>query len=237
MKRFLSLLLVGVIAVSFSACGNNSKDEMLEIANEVKTTEITSAISNNKITAEETYVGNVYKMTGFISAIEKKYIEIGDFVLYLPKEDLEKITVNQKIEVVGKINKIYEDKEGKTFIEMKDSYLVRDTFEITGIMNCRMPYKYDSGYVRTGTWYCNVRTKDGVEYHLEDYIPESDRDYINSAGGFGEYALKASDFGKGTATILGETFTDRDNVTVSGVILRRTANDNNIKPLSIIKNN
>ena len=75
-KRFLALLLAAVLPLSLTACGGNgngagssdgasaeattSKEELLEQAENITFTELLTALQENKLRAQETYVGNVY---------------------------------------------------------------------------------------------------------------------------------------------------------------------------------
>lgn len=254
MKKIIFLLLTFIMCISLCSCSNSrlSKEEMLENSQELSIDDMANTIKDNIINARNKYEGNTYKITGFITTINEDCVIINEFITaYLSQEDLIQISNNQKVDIVGTIENIDSKQVDTTLggtsttgtkitLEMKNSYLVNDVYEINGVMNCRKNYKYVEGYTINYDWYCKIKAEDGEEYHLEDYIPEEDQHFNNTVNGLGEHAMVASDYGKGTATILGETFTHLDKVTVSGNVyyeINGAKTEYNMKPVSISKNN
>lgn len=206
MKKALSLLLAFVMCLSLCACGggndkeNNdtstndstreksiSKDEMMQCAVEID--DYKSAMQENKARAEATYIGNVYYITGKVSNIESDHIDVGDFTVYLPREDIMQVSKGQQIKVVGKIDSLsYEtvsDGWGGYYDEctgvMSSAYFVTDRFDVNGTLI--MYYislrdingKTDNRYGVESAWEIGLdvvpdATRE-VYYHMEDEIP------------------------------------------------------------------
>ena len=75
MKKGISLLLAGVLALSLAACGNSetntmTKEELLEVAEEKSFSDLETA-NEAKL---DTYIGDIYKISGYISSIESDYL-------------------------------------------------------------------------------------------------------------------------------------------------------------------
>lgn len=175
MKKIISLILVLVLCLSLCACGGSetaqtsetpdetttpsettetllTKDEMLADAVEIDDYE--AEFADNKLRAEEKYVGNIYLVTGVVTGIESEYIEIdclistgfGTISVPLPKEDLMMLTTGQRVKIVGQFDSFTEEEVdlGYGYTDttyngvMTNGYLVSDTFEMSGLL--RMYY-------------------------------------------------------------------------------------------------
>lgn len=133
MKKLLSLMLAAALALSLTACGGNSgtggtntssggkdnaKEEMLANAPLLNISEMMQAFNENKIRAEETYLGNDFKIFGFVSEIESEYCDLSStlgsikFRVYLDKEELKELNSGEGINIVGTIDSFEKGKEG-----------------------------------------------------------------------------------------------------------------------------
>ncbi len=218
MKKIISLILVLVLCLSLCACGGSdtaqtsetpdetttpsettetllTKDEMLAVAVELGDYE--ADFVENKLRAEETYLGNTYVVTGTVTGIESEYIELqslvgtgfGKISLELPKEDLMALTTGQRIKVVGKFESFVEEETdvGFGYTEtaynsvMTNGYVVSDRFEMSGLL--RMYYvsfrdingKVSDQYGDESAWAIGLDITDdnvlAVNYSLESEIP------------------------------------------------------------------
>jgi len=101
-----------------------SKEETIEIAERIGLTTIYNEIKDNRLRAEEMYMGNIYRIHGTVALIDKESICFvisggGQFNIYLSSEDLLKLSTGDSIEVVGEIT--YISSIGMT---MRNAYLV-----------------------------------------------------------------------------------------------------------------
>lgn len=124
MKRLIALLLAAALSLSLAACGNSessgakendtmTKEELLEAAEEKSFSDLDTA---NKAKLD-TYVGDIYKISGYISSIESDYLVIQEETpadgpidaakfcihVYLDTEELAELASWQNITVVGEI--------------------------------------------------------------------------------------------------------------------------------------
>lgn len=196
MKKAIKMILVVALMLSMTACGGSkemSKDEMLEIAEEITIPDLTQSYIDNKARAMETHGGKVYITTGFISEIQEDYCRIiTDYSLtygitvYLPKDDILTLNTNEKITVVGEIDKEMDawssEVGGSTFNQeywiMKNAFIVTNTYEATGVVN--MDYKalynqngriQDKRIGDASGWHFTLTDANGVEYSLAEAIP------------------------------------------------------------------
>lgn len=133
MKKLFALILTAALALSLTACGGNSgtggtntssggkdnaKEEMLANAPLLNISEMMQAFNENKIRAEETYLGNDFKIFGFVSEIESEYCDLSStlgsikFRVYLDKEELKELNSGEGIHIVGTIDSFEKGKEG-----------------------------------------------------------------------------------------------------------------------------
>ena len=161
MKKGISLLLAGVLALSLAACGGNTtsaetggssggesnsmtKEEMLEAAVVADEVEIGNAIYENAVNAKQTYCGKTLEVSSIISAIDEDSISLGQvgtfLTVYLPEEDIANLQLQQSVTVVGITN---DDLQTETqvmggtewerqYLVMEQAYLVTDRYEFTG---------------------------------------------------------------------------------------------------------
>ncbi|MBQ2755992.1 MAG: hypothetical protein IJF27_04910 [Oscillospiraceae bacterium] len=168
-----------------------NKEEMLSMAQEMD--DYAAAMSENKLRSEEKYIGNVFLITGIISNIERESVDIGDFTVTLPVEDIIKLSSGQQVTVVGIIDSLEEitTKDtafGTTFTQtnyhgtITHGYFVTDRFELSGALTFYYVSlrKLDGSVdMRTGqedAWLLGLdSTPDDdyitVKYHMEDEIP------------------------------------------------------------------
>lgn len=196
MKRVLPLILAAALTLSLAACGGENvsmptKEELLETAQVVDYKELQSALQGNKVRAQETYVGNVYQYSGFVTAIEAEYVELDATIyVYLSSEELASLNVRERINVVGTIETadlltqtFMMNKKDVPTIEMKNAYYVSNLIELSGTVQMGyMDVLNSSGQAFSGTglelqWYLNICPPDrdewgnAIRYSLKDAIP------------------------------------------------------------------
>lgn len=171
MKKTIALMLVFALGLSLCGCtalekAKAIKDVILEeiredapvatipkddlLAEAVEIGDFAAVFSANKLRAEEEYVGNVYYLTGSITAIESDHIllssirndamGLGSAMVMMPAEELIALTTGQRITVVGKVDAFSENDmdlgygfSQKTYqIHMVSGYMVTDRFELSG---------------------------------------------------------------------------------------------------------
>ena len=232
----IAIVILAVVIVIMPK-GKMSKEEMLEVAQELNITEFTNTINDNILKAKETYNGNIYRYTGFVSNIETNYAEIGNIKVYLDKESLKTLNKNQKVEVVGKLENIDAEEEQKSVAgttyeetkftgEMKNAYIKNDIFEITGIVDVADEYKLVSSYSgkisetkrELKEWYCHIGNYDITEF-------SETKNFVNNI-------VEKN-------IVLGTEITDGNSVTITGKVFNITSNNAKyqIKDLKTIKVN
>lgn len=210
MKKTIALLMAAMLCIALTACGNKnietgkiententpeptenaeiiSKEEMLEKAVEID--DYSSEMVANIVRAEAKYVGNIYYVTGLVNDITKDHLNVGDFTVYLPTEDILKLSTGQKITVVGRIDSIGLEESGDPFggsfkqcaLVMKNAYFVTDITEVTGYVTFYYMMLMDidgRNHNRDGNpeaWVAGLDLTDDnvieVNYHMEDSIP------------------------------------------------------------------
>lgn len=194
MKKMLPLILAVALTLFLVGCGSEkvpTKEELLESAQVTDYKELQSALQENKVRAQETYIGNVYQYSGFVTAIEEEYVELDATIyVYLSREELASLDVKDRINVVGTIEtadlltqtSMMSKKDVPTIV-MKNAYYVSDLIELTGTV--QMGYKggvNSFGQAFTGVglesqWYLNICPPDtdewgnAIRYSLKDAIP------------------------------------------------------------------
>lgn len=153
MKRLMALLLAAVLALSLAACGggesnsetnnNDEVNELLNNADELDLSEMNETVLNNMADANSTYVGNTYKVEGYITEITGEYCSISSSVssqvsihAYLEEDELAKLNRYENITIVGQIEDDFVDASSfpvfEYYVDMQTAYLVSDISEITG---------------------------------------------------------------------------------------------------------
>ena len=159
MKKLLALMLAAALAISLVACGggggtgdtntpndtpstgNDAKEEMLANAPLLNVSEMMQAFGENKIRAEETYLGNNFKVFGFVTEIEDEYCDLFTpswlsvtLRVYLDKEELKELNNGEGINIVGTIDNFEKGKEGtwdtppeNDIINLKTAYYIDNT--------------------------------------------------------------------------------------------------------------
>ena len=164
MKKMVALLLAAVMCLSLAACGSNehtdvpqenetqaqaTKDELLAQAKEVDANDINNACYENLVKAKSDYCNQTLQLTGMIKTFVDNYVELTGVNaakylvdVYLPEEELLKLKSGQSIVVVGQttdeIKKETVNIAGMPWdtnhLQMPVAYLVKDTFEFTGVL-------------------------------------------------------------------------------------------------------
>lgn len=167
MKKWIALLLAAVLCLSLVACGGKgssssteddttsaepekseteatlTKEEMLACAVEID--DYASEMAENKLRAEEKYIGNVFYVTGGVSNIQSDCVDVGDFTVSLPTEEIIQLSSGQRITVVGRIDSLTAEEsqemyDGWSFTNttyhgvMSNAYFVNDTYELSGTL-------------------------------------------------------------------------------------------------------
>ncbi len=145
MKKVISLIMALVLCLPLCACSARNKmtkEEMLSAARDFDYAAFSKSIEENKLRAEEAYVGNIYKIDGFIKTINKNSCTLsflssigtleGDVTVPLSRDELKKLNVNERITVVGDIRKIYTvGNKGNNFVNLGSAYYVGNEFKAT----------------------------------------------------------------------------------------------------------
>ena len=239
MKKAISLILALAMCLSLCACGGGnvtpetaeaptettapeevkmSKDEMLNVAVEID--DYRTEIMDNIARAEAKYVGNVYYITGHVSDLSNDHLNVGDFTVYLPTEDIIKVSTGQKITVVGKIDSIAYDEIpdgwGGYILQcsgvMSNAYFVTDITEVTGTLTFYYMMLMDingRNQNRDGNpeaWVIGLDMTDdnvtAINYHMEESIP------VNHVAG---QSITTVQFG-------GQELANKTRITVSGKV-------------------
>ena len=144
MKKLLALVLAAALVFSLAACGDSgaedtetpstgngdttqsetpsdgredAKEEMLANAPLLNILEMKQAFNENKIRAEETYLGNSFKIFGIVREIESEYCDIyfptSWFTLrvYMDKEELKELNTGEGINIVGTLESFEKGKD------------------------------------------------------------------------------------------------------------------------------
>ena len=138
-----------------------TEDEILADAIEFSWDNFNTDMKENKIRAEEKYIGNAFLITGYIVSIENDHVDVSVdvdaaveynhynmsgsnyFTVPLPVDTIVELNNDQRVTIVGKIDSFSsEDSQEvvggftvtKTKVHgvMSNCYLVNDTFEISG---------------------------------------------------------------------------------------------------------
>ena len=187
-------VIIGIIALASGNKENQqakimTKEEMLK-QNSIflDLPSLDSELNENLARTKEKYkTGTIYKFEGFVNSIYDSYIELhsGNLILYvyLPVEEIKLLDKQQKIGIVGKLSNIdikeqekmsygYSYTEKNTIVTFDNSYIMQDTFEITGTVNIPKPASIFTPPI--SDWYCNidVGTTSKVRYDITEYAKE-----------------------------------------------------------------
>ena len=229
MKRIITLMLTVAMCISLCSCGSMSKEKMLENAQEITTKQLLSDFRDNEAKANQTYVGNTYILSGYVTEITDEYCAFGDSIkVYLPHDELVSLEKDKKIRVVGEIDKLYVTETTMSMgsysdynVDVRNAYYVDDVFEITGeveIMSNKKIFSDGFSYKTTSSNKTHFYIKDSEEVYYA--IDEKFIDDINAI----------------SASILGEDLMLGDSVTISGTVMKSDIYPAEITPTSIQKN-
>ena len=125
---------------------DNAKEEMLSTASTCDFYKIQYDYEQNKVNAQETYVGKIYKITGYVSEIESEYISIvplnallryasysGGIPVttvraYISKDDIKRLSTHDVINIVGEVTNL----DSISTMEMKNAYYIDNIVTISG---------------------------------------------------------------------------------------------------------
>lgn len=215
MKLRNILLLAGAMTLTLTACGGGSmsKEEMQEASEgQMNLSAIKQAYAENPIHAEETYLGNIYDLTGIVTSIQADHVELNalyspienhapsgpsDFItvdVYLSEEERKELSTNEVIHVVGVLSTV----GGESGYTMEEAYYVDNVIEFTGeIQNFVLSAGGSSHLMEIES---SLKTSAGLNYCLYTYP-------VGPATSFENIE---------EATIDGVTVKEGDTVTVQG---------------------
>ena len=156
MKKLLALMLAAALALSLVACGgdgeagdNNTpgggdntptKEELLESATNVTIDTIEKEIHDNKLKAEQTYVGNSFIIGGFVRSVESDHCILSLEEYYsavtttiradLSTDSLVELKRGEWINIVGVIDSL--ESAPVQHITMKTAYFIDNIRIMTG---------------------------------------------------------------------------------------------------------
>lgn len=126
-KSLIALLAVLVMCLSLTACGEPTKEELMEDAIEVTCEELTFACLDNKAKAEQTYEGKTVALTGTICRIETEGAYISEdgswneqYRVCFETDVLAELSTGQTITVVGTLENLV------TFPQIVDPVLIEE---------------------------------------------------------------------------------------------------------------
>lgn len=167
----IAIVIIVVVGIVVFMNKTMSKEEMLSIAKELNYQNFSEEMKTNQSRAKEEYNNKIVTFESYVSSIDNNYITLadGNIKVYLKNEDIKKIDVDQKIEVVGKLQNAQFKGEEKTIAgttytdnsciaEMKQAYLIKDTFEITGTAKVDTSLFYDLPDKKGVDYYCYINT-------------------------------------------------------------------------------
>lgn len=122
MKKTISLLLALVLCLSVCACGgednkeNNrsvpTQEELLASVETFNLTKFREDCNDNLLRAKDTYIGKVYKISGFVSEIKEDCCVFdSDIVVPLSKDVLMSLSIGDCISVVGRVSDVTHEEE------------------------------------------------------------------------------------------------------------------------------
>ena len=117
---------------------DSAKEEILANAQLFDLAEFSNAFGENKVRAEETYLGNSFKMYCIVNKIEDEYFDYRTnfsnrtFRVYLSKEELMELNVGEGVNIVGTIDSIGTERASDapvdlTIINIKPAYYIDNT--------------------------------------------------------------------------------------------------------------
>jgi len=122
MKKALSLILALVMCLSLCACGSEDKkdnvkstptqEELMASIETFNLTKFRKDCTDNLLRAKETYIGKVYKISGFIAEIKEDCCVFDSSVVVpLSKDTITRLSVGDCITVVGRVGDVAHEEE------------------------------------------------------------------------------------------------------------------------------
>ena len=183
MKKKVFLFLLLIIGVfTLTGCVKEeeketkpSKNDIIKKATELDINTLNNDIYENKAKAEKDYIGNYYKVSGYVLEIESDYVSLsasdsytGRIKAYLPKEELVDLKKDYKVTIVGKITDFKEEDHGSyfdSFVIMKNAYYITNEFEIEGVVDyCGTIEKGFYCKTQSPVYYIHVSQEQAVTY-------------------------------------------------------------------------
>ena len=143
MKKLLALCLALAMLLPLCACGGSSgtitKEEMQSAAKKLNVSKLIESAEENELRASEEYVGAIYEISGFVTAINEDSCTLETLgtdgllhgtrsmiVVPLSREELMELSTNERITVVGEIGEIV----GQTIIKLRSAYYISNEFTL-----------------------------------------------------------------------------------------------------------
>lgn len=143
LKKIIAIVLTAVMCLLFAACSSNKGD--VDEIHECDFSVLYDEYQDNKVVAKENYVGNTYRFAGTVREIESNYISLapikfpakpygGWFLvkIYMSKEDINKVSVLDVVNVSGEISLL---NDSTNQLVMKNGVLIDDVIDIEGEIN------------------------------------------------------------------------------------------------------
>ena len=150
MKKIWALALAAAMALSLAACGGGNssmtKEEMLESASALNCASLQTSYSENKVDAEDNYVGKIYKTTGYVTDIQEGSIRLtplnapldvfgeGEIEVEaaLSTDEIKALSTNEVINLVGEVSELSGSSDFTICVSMDNAYYVDNIIEVTG---------------------------------------------------------------------------------------------------------
>ena len=227
LKIIIPIVVVTIAVMVIAIVISNkkmSKSDMLAVAEELSFEDLNEEMTNNQTRAKEKYIGNVYLITGYVKEFNGNNVVIHDtgnaeVIATLAKQEINMLDKGQKVAIVGKFNDFEYNEETKPLgagsytqktytLKMKNAYIEKDIFTITGTVEIPDKYYYLYSSItgkRTyethdiSEWYCSVNGCDITEFAEVKKFTTSENE---------------------ESTILNVSLKDDDIVTIKGKIIK-----------------
>ncbi len=143
MKKTISLLLALALCLSLCACGSSTPEQENNLAQDAPEADFRSIYeecSDNIVAAKDKYIGTVYQFAGTVKSIGEESITVVPMkfpastyggwyqvTVFMPKEDIVKVSTQQIINVAGEISEL----KGNS-AEMKKGTVLGDAIAFRG---------------------------------------------------------------------------------------------------------
>lgn len=143
MKKYIALVLALALCLSLCACGSSTPEQennLVQDAPEADFRSIYEECSDNIVAAKDKYIGSVYQFAGTVKSIGEESITVVPMkfpastyggwyqvTVFMPKEDIVKVSTQQIINVAGEISELKSNAA-----EMKQGTVLDDAIAFRG---------------------------------------------------------------------------------------------------------